>query len=292
MVKNPTHKVCKHCGESKEFSEYQKAGRGRWLQPYCKPCDAIRKDEYRVKNYDAIIGKNKEYYKGNKAKILAKSREYVDKNKSIVQIRRKSYTDKNIETIRKRGREYRKLNKEALSAKTKARRAANPEYYKSKSKIIRDSRTIEQIEAKRMYDKEYKKNNKEKLQKWRIDNADKIREQKRIWSNKKASTDVTYRLKRNIRTRIRCALKPTNAYKVDKSEKLLGCSIDYFKKYFSSLFTDGMNWDKFMSADIEIDHIKPCAKFDLTQESEQRSCFHYTNLQPLWWQDNNKKGAS
>lgn len=47
-----------------------------------------------------------------------------------------------------------------------------------------------------------------------------------------------------------------------------------------------------MATEIEIDHIKPCKLFDLTKEEEQRECFHYTNCQPLWWYDNNKKGAT
>ena len=47
-----------------------------------------------------------------------------------------------------------------------------------------------------------------------------------------------------------------------------------------------------MATEIEIDHIKPCKLFDLTKEEEQRECFHYTNCQPLWWYDNNKKVAT
>lgn len=40
-----------------------------------------------------------------------------------------------------------------------------------------------------------------------------------------------------------------------------------------------------------IDHIKPCAKFDLTDSEQQRACFHYTNLQALPVLENLKKGA-
>jgi hypothetical protein len=40
-----------------------------------------------------------------------------------------------------------------------------------------------------------------------------------------------------------------------------------------------------------VDHIRPCASFDLTNPKQQQICFHYTNLQPLWAIDNIKKGV-
>jgi hypothetical protein len=50
-----------------------------------------------------------------------------------------------------------------------------------------------------------------------------------------------------------------------------------------------MNWEN--QGEWHIDHILPCASFDLTKEEEQRKCFHYTNLQPLWAKDNMIKGS-
>jgi hypothetical protein len=42
-----------------------------------------------------------------------------------------------------------------------------------------------------------------------------------------------------------------------------------------------MNWGNH-GVTWEIDHIKACSNFDLTKLEEQKQCFHYTNLQPLF----------
>ncbi len=74
--------------------------------------------------------------------------------------------------------------------------------------------------------------------------------------------------------------------------KLLGCTVIEFKQHIERLFTVGMTWDGVFSGNIHIDHVKPCVEFDLMLPGEQKLCFHYTNLQPLWWYDNLKKGTS
>ena len=69
------------------------------------------------------------------------------------------------------------------------------------------------------------------------------------------------------------------------------CSSDLnkLKQYLEPQFKPEMNWNN--HGEIwEIDHIKPCSSFDLTDTEQQKQCFHYTNLQPLWAEDNLRKG--
>jgi hypothetical protein len=72
-----------------------------------------------------------------------------------------------------------------------------------------------------------------------------------------------------------------------KTEILIGCSISKLKIYLESKFIEGMSWH---NRELwHIDHIIPCDSFDLSNPDQQKKCFHYTNLQPLWKEDNLKK---
>lgn len=50
-----------------------------------------------------------------------------------------------------------------------------------------------------------------------------------------------------------------------------------------------MTWDNWNFKGWHIDHIIPCSSFNLNNLEEQKKCFHYTNLQPLWWWENLSK---
>jgi len=93
----------------------------------------------------------------------------------------------------------------------------------------------------------------------------------------------------NLRNRINGALSGIN--KSASTHELLGCSVDEFVSYLESKFTDGMTWENRGRSGWHIDHIRPCATFDLTDPEQQRQCFHYTNLQPLWAKHNLSKGS-
>ena len=100
--------------------------------------------------------------------------------------------------------------------------------------------------------------------------------------------DTTFRILLSLRARIYQAVKGTN--KSANTIKLLGCDPNQARDHIEAQFTDGMTWGNYGMHGWHIDHIIPCARFDLTDPEQQRQCFHFTNLQPLWAKDNIRKG--
>lgn len=127
--------------------------------------------------------------------------------------------------------------------------------------------------------------NKQRRQ-YRQDNLTKYQTYESHWAREQRKKDPQYKFAQNLRRRIRETIKSKHS----GSMELLGCSILDFLKYLESKFTPQMNWENYGKYGWHVDHIKPCASFDLTTAEGQRHCFHYTNLQPLWWKDNLVKG--
>jgi len=94
------------------------------------------------------------------------------------------------------------------------------------------------------------------------------------------------RLRNNLSRRIIKALRG----KIKKSKstmQLIGCTIKELKQHLENQFKEGMDWNNY--GKWHIDHIIPCARFNLDNEKEQQNCFHYANLQPMWAIDNLRK---
>lgn len=249
-VKSNSHKKCKHCGEEKPFNDFQKAGGGKWLQPYCKSCDSERKKKWEVRNEERVKIKRKEYYLNTRQLVDPEQKEI---SKKIVIAKLRAGAIKYLEALPRLSAEEKKLRKSECD------------------KIYREKYRDRILENKRKYQESGRAT--EMAKKWQA----------------KQMNNVEFRTKKRLRGRIYVALK--RGVKSQGTMELLGCIIEQFKSHFQSLFTEGMNWDKYMKGEIVIDHIKPCASFDLTMPEQQKECFHYTNMQPLWELDNLKKGA-
>lgn len=140
--------------------------------------------------------------------------------------------------------------------------------------------------------KRYEKNKEEILEKNRVSRrTESAREKARAARKRLRETSPSFKMACSLRGRLRQAVIKQKTCKCDSMLNLLGCSVEELKLHIESKFTDGMNWDNYGTYGWHIDHIIPCSSFDLTKEEEQRKCFHYTNLQPLWWRDNMSKGG-
>lgn len=113
--------------------------------------------------------------------------------------------------------------------------------------------------------------------------------------SRRASKKRTYknnhqhRLARLIRGSINTTLRRQGIRKTHRTIQLLGCTFEFFKNYFESLFLPGMNWDNRGYANEltwQIGHIIPVRAFDLTDSQQIKLAWHYTNLKPQWWREN------
>ena len=213
------------------------------------------------------------YYSSCKKCKIIYTKTRVDENKTYLKLWKinnpnyqKKFREKNPNYVK----EYYKNNKEVLLERVKKHYHENketilPKIRERSSKYYYDNR-----ETRLEYRKEYNKNNREKRNEY--------------LSNKK-KIDPIYRLSCIVRNRIYSFLKNKNITKQNKTFNIVGCSPELLKEYLEKQFVDGMCWDN--RNEWHIDHIIPLSSAN-TEEEIYKLC-HYTNLQPLWAEDNLKK---
>jgi hypothetical protein len=154
------------------------------------------------------------------------------------------------------------------------------------------------------YQQKHKEDRKKYMHNYYIKNYEKMRtegkiyyEENKIVLNKKQYEKKKIFMKNNpirqleevLRSRIAGAIKHHKGTKETSSLELLGTDINTVRRHLEKQFLPGMTWGNHGITGWHIDHIKSCSSFDLSKEEEQRKCFHYTNLQPLWYIDNIRK---
>lgn len=107
------------------------------------------------------------------------------------------------------------------------------------------------------------------------------------WERNRKSTDEVYRFARATQKTIRYGFKRKGFNKVGKTEEILGCSYDEFRKYIKSKFKEGMTFNNY--GEWELDHIIPISSASTIDEVKKLN--HYTNFQPLWKEENRRKGS-
>lgn len=175
-------------------------------------------------------------------------------------------------------KEWFQKNRERVNARRRERYATDAEY------------RAEILEKGRQYRERNPEKTKQTILRWMKENPDKLRKEQNAYKRNRRKNDVGFKLLLVMKTRMYRALRG-KVRKSASTEKLIGCSVEELKQYLENLWQPGMTWDNYGYRGWHIDHIRPCASYDLTDPGQQKECFHFSNLQPMWGIENMKKGA-
>lgn len=182
--------------------------------------------------------------------------------------RHRRWRQRNAESERRRARRWRELNHAHVSD-------YNSNYYS------RNKQRLDRLQAVR------------RRNRWNSDPEfkAKCKVHQKLHKKKRLLVDVGFLILERMRVRLVKALR--GVISDLSTRELLGCSTDELRAWLQSQFRPGMTWDNYGNAPgkWQVDHRVPCASFNLRDPNQLRACFSYRNLQPLWYEENRRKGA-
>lgn len=247
-------KTCKICKIEKDDKDF------RPKRLSCRKCVRLTTTaKWNKANADKVKNHSKSNYLRNREVRIQRAGNWAKNNNDKRLKIQSKYRIGNSNTLNEKGREYYIDNKDRVLA-----------YHALKYK--RDKEKI----SKRIAI--YRSNNRGHMIKKGIE-----------YHKNRRESDPTFKIRCYLSNRINIALRKYLIGKAFSTMKLTGCSTEELKNHLESLFIEDMSWDNYGT--WHIDHKKPCASFDLSDPEQQKICFHYTNLQPLWAIDNFKKSS-
>lgn len=167
---------------------------------------------------------------------------------------------------------YRTDNLEAVNAANKKWRQENPERcaVNARSWAARNKEKV--VGIKQAFAERHKERLKIKAREYQV---------------RRRETDENFKILGVLRCRLYAAIKKAGGKKVARTMALVGCDIEFLRGWLEGHFLPGMTWKN--HGKWHVDHHIPCAEFDLRVPEQQRQCFHYKNLRPLWGIDNLRK---
>ena len=186
-------------------------------------------------------------------------------------IRGRRWRLKHKRAHRQRCRAYYWANRDRMLAQHRRWRETCPETYKRGQQKNRESRLA-------------------RCQAYYRNNRDRITEQQRAWREKKLVFDLSFRLRISLQKAWKERCKKAGVLYSEPFLDLLGCAWPEFARYLQRRFKRGMSWDNF--GEWTIDHTFPICAFQLKTREERQMVCHYTNLRPLWFDENRRKNGS
>jgi hypothetical protein len=220
------------------------------------------------------MAKEEKILKTSPAKLAAAHR-YREKTKDRMKEYQRTYREKTKEKKAEYFRLYREENKAGLIAKAKEYYARNKEIMAIKKRNCPSATPEKRSKA----NAEYRAENREKLKairatpEYRADHAARVR--------KLRATSALACIRGRLAGRLNHAMRTYRTEKSASTLRLVGCTREKLRAYLESTLPIGMTLKMALDAGFHVDHIRPCASFDLTDEEQRRACFHYTNLQML-----------
>ena len=199
------------------------------------------------------------YYIKHKLIILAKKKIYNLRHSKEITVQRRKYYLKNLKKFKNLHKKYYKI-------------------HKSEIEIYRKNYYLSHRQERKIFNAKHYQMNKKC-----------INNQRNKYFKCRKRIDGKFKLLCQLRCRISDVLR--GKPKLKTTIKLVGCSIERLKLHLEAQFKPGMTWKNHGYRGWHIDHTRPCASFDFNKLKEQQECFHYTNLQPLWAEENLQKGA-
>jgi hypothetical protein len=163
---------------------------------------------------------------------------------------------------------------------------ASKEYYqahKEERKAYRKAYYQTHKEKEITYGIEYKENHKKEMKEWK-------RNYSKNYQRERRRNDINFKILCGLRERLNKAIKHNQ--KSGSAVKDLGCSVFELKIHLESKFQEGMTWENYGYRGWHIDHITPLISFNLQNREEFLKACHYSNLQPMWAEENLKKSDS
>ncbi len=166
---------------------------------------------------------------------------------------------------------YNKRNKESRVKYAKDYSIKNADKIRLKRKQNYENKKAIKQAYGRKYRKIYLKKAKDKIANWA-----------REYSRKRRKQDPMFRLILNLRRRLNHLLSGS---KSKRTMQLTGCNSEFLKQYLENKFLNGMTWGNYGKV-WHVDHIYPLSRVNLFDETELSKVCHYTNLQPMFAEDN------